>query len=425
MAHDVFISHSSDDKSVADAICATLEQEGIRCWIAPRDIRPGSEWSGALMEAIEHSRVLVLVLSRAANGSHDVIREVEGAIRLGVPVIPFRIEDVIPSGGLRYHLGTLHWLDAMTPPLRAHLRPLAETVRAILGAERSAPIVETRAVPRRRYLVAVGGAGLLIALAAIFLVARMSTQQAPPEPVPVAVADSAPPPVPSPGNPSTAGRQSSQRVESRTPATETRRAARSDGGTATAVPTKGAGPDRSMLQKVVGEYDNGMRIEVVTLESDGRLNYFIPGEPLDELQWERDWRFLRRNVPGVVIEFIRNRDGVVTALVGHVATHNLRVVVPRRFGEAPTAAALESLTGEYAVATALAVITLDEGKLYLTFPTDPNYPKVLLRFANGLHFATQGSSTYSVEFVRGPDGRISYLNMHTVTGDVILVRRSP
>lgn len=39
--HDVFISYASSDKPVADAVCAALEQRGIRCWIAPRDILPG------------------------------------------------------------------------------------------------------------------------------------------------------------------------------------------------------------------------------------------------------------------------------------------------------------------------------------------------------------------------------------------------
>ena len=42
MAHDVFLSHSARDRSYADAIRAKLESRGIRCWIAPRDIRPGT-----------------------------------------------------------------------------------------------------------------------------------------------------------------------------------------------------------------------------------------------------------------------------------------------------------------------------------------------------------------------------------------------
>jgi hypothetical protein len=52
MAHDVFISHSSKDKLAADAACAVLEGEGIRCWIAPRDITPGAEWSASIIDAI-------------------------------------------------------------------------------------------------------------------------------------------------------------------------------------------------------------------------------------------------------------------------------------------------------------------------------------------------------------------------------------
>src|SRR6516164_3478420 len=42
---DVFVSYSSKDKHIADAAVATLEAKGIRCWIAPRDIVPGKEWS--------------------------------------------------------------------------------------------------------------------------------------------------------------------------------------------------------------------------------------------------------------------------------------------------------------------------------------------------------------------------------------------
>jgi TIR domain-containing protein len=61
MAHDVFISYSSEDKPTADAICATLEGQGIRCRIAPRDILAGIDWSAAIIDAIAESHVLVLV----------------------------------------------------------------------------------------------------------------------------------------------------------------------------------------------------------------------------------------------------------------------------------------------------------------------------------------------------------------------------
>jgi hypothetical protein len=75
MAHDVFISYSSKDKPIADAICATMEQNGVRCWIAPRDIQPGADWGESIIHAIAGSRVMVLVLSHFSNASQQVKRE--------------------------------------------------------------------------------------------------------------------------------------------------------------------------------------------------------------------------------------------------------------------------------------------------------------------------------------------------------------
>src|SRR5215213_1012674 len=49
---DIFISHSSRDKPAADAVCAALERAGLRCWIAPRDIVPGTDWSAAIVDGL-------------------------------------------------------------------------------------------------------------------------------------------------------------------------------------------------------------------------------------------------------------------------------------------------------------------------------------------------------------------------------------
>jgi len=55
MAHDVFISYSSEDKNVADAVCGTLEKQDVRCWIASRDVPPGQSWPAAIVKAISNS----------------------------------------------------------------------------------------------------------------------------------------------------------------------------------------------------------------------------------------------------------------------------------------------------------------------------------------------------------------------------------
>src|SRR5687767_10675702 len=110
MPHDVFISYSSKDKPTADAACARLEAEGVRCWIAPRDIMPSADWSGAIVDAIGAGRVMVLIFSGHANASEQVKRELELAVDRGLAILPFRIEAVEPAGAMEYFLGTPHWL---------------------------------------------------------------------------------------------------------------------------------------------------------------------------------------------------------------------------------------------------------------------------------------------------------------------------
>jgi formylglycine-generating enzyme required for sulfatase activity len=133
MPHDVFISYSSHDKAVADAMCAALEAQNIRCWIAPRDVLAGTEYTGVLLNAITDCGMMVLVFSGHANDSPHIRREVERAVSKGKVIVPFRIEDVIPSGAMEYCLSGTHWLDALTPPLEERLIDLADTVNLILS----------------------------------------------------------------------------------------------------------------------------------------------------------------------------------------------------------------------------------------------------------------------------------------------------
>jgi photosystem II stability/assembly factor-like uncharacterized protein len=133
MAHDVFISHSAKNKTVADTVCAVLEGEGIRCWIAPRDVTPGMEWGECIIDAIEQARVMVLIFTAEANSSPQIRREIERAANRGVAILPLRVEDVAPGKALEYFIGNVHWLDALTPPLETHLKSLAATIKILLS----------------------------------------------------------------------------------------------------------------------------------------------------------------------------------------------------------------------------------------------------------------------------------------------------
>src|SRR6516225_9707662 len=85
MAHDVFISHASKDREIANAICGKLESARVRCWIAPRDISAGEDWTVAIRSAIGSSRLMVFVFSENANAAPHKIEKSHTLSILGEP----------------------------------------------------------------------------------------------------------------------------------------------------------------------------------------------------------------------------------------------------------------------------------------------------------------------------------------------------
>jgi tetratricopeptide (TPR) repeat protein len=133
MTHDVFISYSIKDKSTADVVCSKMEGNGIRCWIAPRDITPGVPFAEAIIDGIRDSRVFILIYSSNSNNSAQVIKEVDRAVHHRLAIIPLRLEDVAMSKQLEYYVSDVHWLDALTPPLDKHINRLYEVVKTLLA----------------------------------------------------------------------------------------------------------------------------------------------------------------------------------------------------------------------------------------------------------------------------------------------------
>ena len=140
MAHDVFISYSNADQPAALAVLHGLEAEGIRCWIAPRDIKPGAIWAQSIIEGIDGCHIMVVVFSASSNRSAHVINEVDAAVRKGSIIVPFRIEDVMPDGAMEYHLRTRHWLDALTPDIESHTAQLAEQIKLLVATQTGGPL---------------------------------------------------------------------------------------------------------------------------------------------------------------------------------------------------------------------------------------------------------------------------------------------
>ena len=138
ITRDVFVSYSQPDRDCALQLVAHLESQGIGVWVAPRDISPAADWAEEIIEAISAARLMVLVFSAHCNASPQVRREVERAVHRQVPILPFRIEDVLPARSLEYFLSTPHWLDAFPPPREPHYARLSAHITCLLNT--SVPI---------------------------------------------------------------------------------------------------------------------------------------------------------------------------------------------------------------------------------------------------------------------------------------------
>src|SRR5687768_10175203 len=108
MANHVFITHAVEDKKIANLVCEALESNGIKCWIAPRDVPYGMNFEEAIVDAICGSKLMILILSTHSNNSPHVKREIQNACMedAQTPILPFRVEDIRLNKALRYYLGS-------------------------------------------------------------------------------------------------------------------------------------------------------------------------------------------------------------------------------------------------------------------------------------------------------------------------------
>src|SRR5260370_5513840 len=151
-SYDVFLSHSSKDKSVVRAVAERLRTDGLRVWFDAWELRPGDSIPAKIEEGLEHSRVLVLCMSANAFGSDWALLE-SGTFRFRDPLnkerrfIPLRLDDAPIKGSLAQFL-YVNWLPAEREQTYAKLleacRPLSN--RTAAEAEAALELVAKAAI---------------------------------------------------------------------------------------------------------------------------------------------------------------------------------------------------------------------------------------------------------------------------------------
>jgi len=149
MAGHVFISHGSDNRGEANELCAFIESKGVKAWIAPRDVRPGMDYSEELQRAIEGCVAFVVLVTEMANKSPYVRAETEMAFSNSKPIFPIRLSDIKPAAGLAFFLKIRHWTDAYGNDRAASLDRLAAELQTLGGVEPRAEAAPASLAPPR------------------------------------------------------------------------------------------------------------------------------------------------------------------------------------------------------------------------------------------------------------------------------------
>jgi hypothetical protein len=129
---DLFLSHSSSDVDAVRRLRHRMEAGGVSCWMAPDDVSSAGSWAQQIVEAVQGSRVTLVVLSARSVASEHVAREVGLAVQAGRPVLPVRIEPVALSGTLAYLLHLTQWVDAFPGSVDDHIAAIGTRVEELL-----------------------------------------------------------------------------------------------------------------------------------------------------------------------------------------------------------------------------------------------------------------------------------------------------
>ena len=87
MQYDVFITYNNKDQRLAESLCSSLEENGLKCFLGCRDIAMGQVYSTASLKALEDCRMLLVVYSQNYSTTPQINREVEKATKNDIPVL--------------------------------------------------------------------------------------------------------------------------------------------------------------------------------------------------------------------------------------------------------------------------------------------------------------------------------------------------
>jgi TolB-like protein/tetratricopeptide (TPR) repeat protein len=166
----VFISYAAHDAALAQKVCSALEAAGFPCWIAPRNVVPGTLYADGIVHAIDESSIMILILSEQAIASAHVGREIERAVSKRHSIVTLRVDNAPLTAAFEYFLNQSQWIEGggndaaiahLVSAVGQHLAPGAAT--ATSHTNQSAATLSNAATPRRIWTIAAAVVAVLLA----------------------------------------------------------------------------------------------------------------------------------------------------------------------------------------------------------------------------------------------------------------------
>jgi hypothetical protein len=130
--YHAFVSHSSLDIEIVEEVLDSLEDNGVRCWIAPRDIAIGTSFAKAIVEGIKISKVFIVIFTKNSNLSEQVLREIDRAVHQKKKIFVFKIDDTSMQEAVEYYLCKGQWIDATYGEVSQYYEQLVAEVKVYL-----------------------------------------------------------------------------------------------------------------------------------------------------------------------------------------------------------------------------------------------------------------------------------------------------
>jgi TolB-like protein len=135
---DVFISYSREDKDRVIELAQKLREAGVSLWIDQGGIDGAAMWSEEIVNALENSKVLMLMVSEKAVNSHNVVKEVTIASERKGHILPIHLEPTRIPQGLKYPLAGIQHIEYFQGEPKENLKSILRALER-LGVQFSEP----------------------------------------------------------------------------------------------------------------------------------------------------------------------------------------------------------------------------------------------------------------------------------------------